>query len=359
MEEEKESYCPLFIPLKNEQEKDIINIWNDSLNEEIYYRKKLILEYCTENECDFLTAICDIKETIVDCIIVETLEGESKGLKKYISYNNFFFESIEMFLEKRMIKFLNFGNPITDEQKEIIDEMVDIIIDTLHQTLGITKNELEKKENENKLNSFLKSIFIDIDFKKIEWETKQLNEQIEILCKERKKNPDNYINDKLIGKVDDKEFEINTTYIGHTKEMYYPVSKIETDIKDSKEEKTIKETREILKTKFSETELIRIFNELVKNKYISCDLDLFLSCFGYRDEIEDKIIWKSTYVQFEIFISEIVQKEENSLNDTLCFPRKKINCWFVDVRKKPIKPTPKSKISCGNESYQIYKIIHP
>ncbi|MFV0599849.1 MAG: hypothetical protein ACK5M0_09040 [Bacteroidales bacterium] len=118
-------------------------------------------------------------------------------------------------------------------------------------------------------------------------------------------------------------------------------------------------TREKLKTKFSETELIRIFNELVKNKYISCDLDLFLSCFGYRDEIEDKIIWKSTYVQFEIFISEIVQKEENPLNKEMCLPRKKINCWFVDVRKKPIKPTPKSKRSCGIDEYPIYEIIHP
>ncbi|MEA5100801.1 MAG: hypothetical protein VB011_09875 [Bacteroidales bacterium] len=116
-------------------------------------------------------------------------------------------------------------------------------------------------------------------------------------------------------------------------------------------------TREKLKTKFSETELIRIFNELVKNKYISCDLDLFLSCFGYRDEIEDKIIWKSTYVQFEIFISEIVQKEENSLNDTLCFPRKKINLWFLNKKSKEINVA--KKINNRFDTYPIYKIIHP
>ena len=118
--------------------------------------------------------------------------------------------------------------------------------------------------------------------------------------------------------------------------------------------------REPLKTNFSEEELKRIFNELVEQKYISCDEDLFLSCFGYKkEEKEDKIVWMKIKTEFEIFISEIVQKEKNPVNKEMCLPRKKINCWFVDGRKKPIKPTPKSKISCGIESYQTYKIIHP
>ncbi|MFA6825158.1 MAG: hypothetical protein WCR38_06075, partial [Bacteroidales bacterium] len=109
----------------------------------------------------------------------------------------------------------------------------------------------------------------------------------------------------------------------------------------------------------SETELIRIFNELVKNKYISYDLELFLACFGFGEDNEENIIWKSSQVEFEIFISELVQEEENPVNKEMCLPRKKINCWFVDVKNKPIKPTPKNKISCGNKSYKTYKIIHP
>lgn len=119
-------------------------------------------------------------------------------------------------------------------------------------------------------------------------------------------------------------------------------------------------TREKLKTNFSEEELKRIFNELVEQKYISCDEDLFLSCFGYKkEEKEDKIVWMKIKTEFEIFISEIVQKERNPVNKEMCLPRKKINCWFVDVRKKPIKPTPKSKRSCGIDEYPIYEIIHP
>ena len=112
-----------------------------------------------------------------------------------------------------------------------------------------------------------------------------------------------------------------------------------------------------LQTSLSQEQLKELFNKLVEKRYIEASENTFLACFGYRDEIEDKIIWKSTYVQFEIFISEIVQKEENSLNDTLCFPRKKINLWFLDKKSKEINVA--KKINNRFDTYPIYKIIHP
>ena len=135
------------------------------------------------------------------------------------------------------------------------------------------------------------------------------------------------------------------------------IEEIENNSHNSNEEIYNKESREILKTSFSEKELIRIFNELVKNKYISCDLELFLSCFGYSEDKEGKIIWKSTKVEFEIFISEIIQKEENPVNKAICFPRKKINYWFMDKNSNSIEAV--RNINCDEKSYPIYKIIHP
>ncbi len=119
-----------------------------------------------------------------------------------------------------------------------------------------------------------------------------------------------------------------------------------------------KESRETLKTEFSEEELIRIFNELVDIHFISDDLELFLACFGFGEDNEENITWKSSQVEFEIFVGEIVQEEENLKNNIMGLPRTKINSWFVDKKNKPIKPTPKSKIRCGIESYKTYKIIH-
>ena len=124
-------------------------------------------------------------------------------------------------------------------------------------------------------------------------------------------------------------------------------------------ENNAKKSRETLKPKLSKDELTQVFNKLVEKKFISDDLELFLACFGFGEDNEKNITWKSSQVEFEIFVRELVQEEGNPVNKEMCLPRKKINCWFVDVRNKPIKPTPKNKISCGNESYQTYKIIHP
>lgn len=116
--------------------------------------------------------------------------------------------------------------------------------------------------------------------------------------------------------------------------------------------------REPLKTNIAETELKRIYNELVEQKYISCNEDLFLSCFGYKKEDkEDKIVWMKIKTEFEIFISEIVQKEKNIVNNKDSLPRKKINSWFIDKNFKEIEAV--KKISCGVDTYKIYNIIYP
>lgn len=344
---ENELFIQLFYPLSRKQKLEIWKIWENTINEDTFIRKKEIKDYCEENKCDFLTALCSILFKIHYLYRCTYILDDGTIVSKYLSLCYPEFENLKSFLEERYIKYLNNGNPITEEQREIYNLMIEYI-----------KMERIKLEFDQSLELLrLVDPMRIFTFKYIHYEEIELKKMIEKLSKDRQNNPDEYINDKLKDSVKWKDAHFKISHQGHIKDMYYPVSKIETDIKDSKEEKTIKETREILKTKFSETELIRIFNELVKNKYISYDLELFLSCFGYRDEIEDKIIWKSTYVQFEIFISEIVQKEKNIVNHTLGLPRKKIDLWFIDKKSKKIEAV--KDINCDEKSYPIYKIIYP
>lgn len=345
--EENELYIELFYPLTRKQKKEIWEIWENTINEDVYIRKKEIKDYCEENNCDFLTALCCILFKIHYLFRCTYILDDRTIVSKYLSLCYPEFENLESFLEERYIKYLNNGNPITEEQRETLNLMIEYI--------NMERINLEFDQSVELLR--LVDPMRIITFKFIHYEEIELKKMIEKLSKDRQNNPDEYINDKLKDSVKWKDADFKISCQGHTKDMYYQVSKIETYIKDSKEEKTINETREILKTNFSETELIRIFNELVKNKYISCDLELFLSCFGYRDEIEDKIIWKSTYVQFEIFITKIVEKEENRVNKVMCFPRKKINYWFMDQNSNSIEAV--KNINCDEKSYQIYKIIHP
>lgn len=344
---DNELFIQLFYPLSRKQELEIWKIWENTINEDTFIRKKEIKDYCEENKCDFLTALCSILFKIHYLYRCTYILDDGTIVSKYLSLCYPEFENLKSFLEERYIKYLNNGNPITEEQRETYNLMIEYI--------NMERFNLEFDQSVELLR--LVDPMRIFTFKYIHYEEIELKKMIEKLSKDRQNNPDEYINDKLKDSVKWKDAHFKISHQGHIKDMYYPVSKIETDIKDSKEEKTIKETREILKTKFSETELIRIFNELVKNKYISYDLELFLSCFGYRDEIEDKIIWKSTYVQFEIFISEIVQKEKNIVNHTLGLPRKKIDLWFIDKKSKKIEAV--KDINCDEKSYPIYKIIYP
>ena len=58
--EENELYIELFYPLTRKQKKEIWEIWENTINEDVYIRKKEIKDYCEENNCDFLTALCCI-----------------------------------------------------------------------------------------------------------------------------------------------------------------------------------------------------------------------------------------------------------------------------------------------------------
>lgn len=151
--------------------------------------------------------------------------------------------------------------------------------------------------------------------------------------------------------------DLYNKYLTDTNGLLFLLEYIKEEIFHGKNQEKTKESRETLNTNFSEIELIRISNELVNQNYISNDLDLFLSCFGYREEKKGYIIWKSTNTEFEIFISEIVQKEVNPVNQLKALPRNKINLWFLDIKSKQINPV--KKMSCGIKTYNIYKIIHP
>ncbi|MBP1646531.1 MAG: hypothetical protein H6Q16_2109 [Bacteroidetes bacterium] len=348
MAEEEELYIRLFHPLNDKPKKEIWKIWENSINKDIYLRTKEIEQYCKENDCDFLMAICYIYEIVKYLFTFKYVKEDGNIESKYFSYNTPGYNDLESFLKKRIIDCLNLGGSITEEQVVTLYKMIDIII---YERIYCYKYS-------DVLSDFLNKLGISSYNLNIE-EEKDLRNIIEALSLERQNNPDIYINEILKIKVRKKDFEENIQYLGHTKEMYYPVSKIKTEnnIKDFNQEKTITESREILITNFSSIEINRIFNELVNQKYIDDNLDLFLSCFGFSEDKEGKIVWKSTKVEFEIFISEIVEKEENPVNKAMCLPRKKINNWFMDQNSNSIEAV--RNINCDEKSYPIYKIIHP
>ncbi|MFV0501663.1 MAG: hypothetical protein ACK5MH_08760 [Bacteroidales bacterium] len=148
-----------------------------------------------------------------------------------------------------------------------------------------------------------------------------------------------------------KEF-LEQYIIYNTYRYYYYV------LLSKKAEKTLlSNQRDTLKSKVTQDELKRIYNEL-KIRYIDCSLELFLACFGYEtDKHSDFIIWKESKVQFDIFIQEIVEKVINPKNDEYIFPRSVIKCWFRDKDENEIKK--QKRINNAHNQYPIYKIIHP
>lgn len=86
MEYEEDDYIRLFTPLKNQQEKDIYNIWIDNIEENIVNRKEEISEYCKKEKCDYLSALYLIYERIKNkflCAIKQTSNEINKKSYEY------------------------------------------------------------------------------------------------------------------------------------------------------------------------------------------------------------------------------------------------------------------------------------
>lgn len=300
------------VPLSNQEAIDVFEIWSESIksDEDFYCITHKIKKYCDKIEKDYIMALYSLY-----------IKNQFYYYCRYTNHKAYYdldikvgyFERIYLmnFLRLRIKdKYTGEINAIPDIEDNIAN-MLNLLDDNTNNTNKLFDITTATKQNFKAFHN----IHIDIVFK--------YNNYTYLL--------ENLIKKEIVNKGKEES---------------------NTDIRQASKK------REVLNPICEEAELIRIFNELVKQKYISCDLNLFLSCFGCKeDENNDKIIWKSTYVQFEIFISEMVQKEKNSVNYTLGLPRKKINLWFVDKKKKEINVT--KTIPNALKTYPIYKLIYP
>lgn len=217
--EDNELYIKLFHPLTKKQEEEIWEIWENSICEDIYIREKEVEKYCSENNCDFLTAICEIYDIIRDLFLCSFFRRDGKLMLKYLSLSRPGFEILESFLERRFVGYLNDGKPITEKQKETLNKIIDYIIDERY---------ISQFDKSAELLKYLEPLKI-FTFKFIQYEETTLKELIQTLSFERQKIKDKYINEKLKIKLRKEIVDNFILYNAHTKDMYYPVSKIETE----------------------------------------------------------------------------------------------------------------------------------
>lgn len=292
----EEEYLELFFA--SEDEENVLQIWENNIRRNINLKFHLVEEYCKKNLFDYKQAYLYIYDKLKSYYIICYYDYENKKIA--YEYRNI--NGISMFLLRRIRENIDDKTLTSSERHQLYTKIYKYID--------------EKGEYNNAIAYGLNNddYFVDLDIY--------------------------FISQKpVLKEVNELEKKIN-----------------ELSNKITKNNKT-NDSRETLKTELSKEELIRIFNELVEQNYIDDSLSLFLSCFGYSEDKEGKIIWKSTKVEFEIFISEIIQKEENPVNKVMCFPRKKINYWFMDQNSNSIEAV--KNINCDEKSYQIYKIIHP
>ncbi len=296
------------IPLSNQKQTDIFDIWRTSIigGEDFYYIVNAIKRYCEDEKIDYIMALYSIY--IKNQIHYYCRYGNLKS-NYDLNLQEDYFNGIILtnFIYKRISDIYNGDIKDTDKIEDNIANMFNTLDDN----------------TDNNNRSFDKTTANEQGF------TAFLNIRIDVI---RKYN----------------------NYTANLEKIISEGIKVETKEVVSKKEKN---KRDALLPKFDEERLTSIFETLVENNYISCELDLFLSCLGFREEKEGFIIWKSTNTDFEIFISKIIKKEKNPINNNDNMPRKKINKWFLNKNNEEIKPA--TKISCDIKTYKIYKIIQP
>lgn len=343
---EKEPYYQLFQQIINDNFNSkmlvtyISKILEDdyqilSLREEFNFFRGKSVESIVDNICESKKRYTDTQAKQISLV--------SNHLEIILAYFESDKQITPLFIEKVTL---------SRDKIPCLSTILDIITKNNSKKNKDVENNLSKVWMYNQLIDILEKLPLFQDKECIKQQNEMIDNYITKLNIE-KKSIDVYQNDRenLINEIIS---DINAILDKPKKKNVIVEEESNTDI-----ENNAKKSRETLKPKLSKDELTQVFNKLVEKKFISDDLELFLACFGFGEDNEKNITWKSSQVEFEIFVRELVQEEKNPVNKEMCLPRKKINCWFVDVRNKPIKPTPKNKISCGNESYQTYKIIHP
>lgn len=276
---ENELFIQLFYPLSRKQKLEIWKIWENTINEDTFIRKKEIKDYCEENKCDFLTALCSILFKIHYLYRCTYILDDGTIVSKYLSLCYPEFENLKSFLEERYIKYLNNGNPITEEQRE-----------TYNLTIEYIKMERFNLEFDQSVELLrLVDPMRIFTFKYILYEEIELKELIKDIGIERQKNADRYIRENIKIRVKRKIIDSNILFNAHTLDMYYPVSKIETEnnsiVVNDKNTNIVEvnNEREVLfVSQYNSKELEEIFNKSMDKRLFDANTKLedFLYVFG-------------------------------------------------------------------------------
>ncbi len=218
---DNELFIQLFYPLSRKHKSEIWTLWEKSIDENLYIRKKEIEKYCNKNECDFLTAILSIYSTVRYLYKCNYFLDNGTIKSKYLIWHYGKFDNIISFIEKRFVKYVNQGKPITEEQRKHINKKIDYILDERYNL---------QYENSEELSKFLHTLKI-ITFKLILIEDIELKELIALLSKERQNNPETYIKDNFKIFINRKSIDSKLGFDGYIQDMYYPVSKIKSENK--------------------------------------------------------------------------------------------------------------------------------
>lgn len=322
---EEELFYRLFTPLKREQEKDVLNTWENSKNEDIYIRAKEVEKYCNENYCDFLFALCHIYVYIEYIIILDYYNDEGKYESKCINFNGHYFTELDDFLNERIIKYVNKGKPITDEQKETLND--------IHNLLLEQRNNFNFNKSDE-LSKYLKTIDLYITLKNTTLEEKVLRELIEMLSEERQNNPQEYLKDKLKINISGSYIDMFIKHMSHTKEMYYPISKIKTNNETPKDTNDITDINSNSKSNsslqvglYDEIQTKILHRECNNVVFKHCKIEDFVNSLNNPDkcnlEVKNKNLLYVLYNYFFNFFDEEGDVKIEKLNEKFEIPKER------------------------------------
>lgn len=128
MEEEKDLYYRLFIPLSNKQKEDVFDIWMDNIEEDIYLRIEAISNYCIKrkienNNSDFMMALYSIIQKINNKYFCKYYEYDQNSVPIY-EYHYYDEDDLVNFVKKRIIAKLNHSG---ENNKIHIENLITII----------------------------------------------------------------------------------------------------------------------------------------------------------------------------------------------------------------------------------------
>lgn len=317
---EEENFYRLFYPLSINQKKEILKIWMDNIEDDIYVRKDKIEKYCNieenenKNKCDFLTALYHIYENIFDRYIcyynIEKDEKEYKYLK---------FHELKTFLRKRIENFLNSGIAISNEQINFLEEILNILEKEYFYNSVTAKKRFHFK---------FKDLYIDyIDKLSVVKDEMNLSEHINIICEKRQKNKKEYIDDRANTKV---KIPLNKQFILLTspeKHMYIPECEIYQEKDTETETNYVISNIEIEDTihynltigTYDVDKTKQLYEECNNIVFKSCTIEDFVNSLNNPDECNIKEKNKSLlyvlYTYFPNFFKDEAEIKRDMLND--------------------------------------------